>query len=386
MSEGYKLETKAIHLGFDNYNFNPVMPPIYVSSTYRQSEPGVYVGRYDYGRTANPTRDLLERTIAGLENCTYALAYSSGCAAMTNLLHTLKSGDHVIVGHDVYAGTLRLFRSVFFKLGIEYDLVDLRDNDRFLRAIKPNSKLVFFETPTNPLLDIVDIKEVSRLAKERGLVVCVDNTFATPVIQRPLDLGADIVLHSATKYLGGHSDLIGGVLALNDSKLYEELLFLQNAIGAVPSPFDCFLLLRSIKTLPIRVERHCQNAESIVRFLVNNKRVKRVCYPGLESHPGYSIAKEQMRCFGGMISFELDCDREGVKKFLRALRLFAIAESLGGVESLIEVPAIMTHAYLPEKERTKLGISDSLIRISVGIENVEDLIQDLELGFAAISS
>lgn len=386
MSKGYKLETRAIHLGFDSYNFNPVMPPIYVSSTYKQSEPGVYVGRYDYGRTANPTRDLLERTIAGLENCQHALAYSSGCAAMTNLLHMLKAGDHVILGHDVYAGTLRLFRSVFFKLGIEYDLIDLRDDQRFSRAIKPNSRLVFFETPTNPLLDIINIKTVSRLAKERGLLVCVDNTFATPVLQRPLELGADIVLHSATKYLGGHSDLIGGALALNDSKIYEELLFLQNAIGAVPSPFDCFLLLRSIKTLPIRVERHCQNAERIVTFLVNNKLVKSVRYPGLENHPGHLIAKEQMKGFGGMISFELNCDRQGVKQFLSALRLFATAESLGGVESLIEVPAIMTHAYLPEEERTKLGISDSLIRMSVGIENVDDLIQDLESGFAAISS
>lgn len=385
MSKGYNIETKAIHLGFDNYKYNPVMPPIYVSSTYKQHEPGVYEGRYDYGRTANPTRDLLERTIAGLENGNYAVSFSSGCAALTTLLHTLKSGDHVLIGHDVYAGTLRLFKSVFADFGVEYDLVDLRDQTEFRAAMRPNSKMVFFETPTNPLLDIVDIKSVVELSKQRGLLVCVDNTFATPVLQNPLDLGADVVLHSSTKYLGGHSDLIGGALVLNDKELYERLLFLQNAIGAVPSPFDCFLLLRSLKTLVVRVERHCDNAEKIAAFLSEHKKVRQVRYPGLADHPGYSVARKQMRRFGGMLSFELDCDSDGVKRFLSSLRLFAIAESLGGVESLIEVPSIMTHAYLPKEQRDKLGISDSLIRMSVGIENVEDLIQDLESAFEEIS-
>ncbi|MCS6961985.1 MAG: PLP-dependent aspartate aminotransferase family protein [Deltaproteobacteria bacterium] len=385
MSKKYRFETLAIHEGFGDFTFNPVMPPIYVSTTYKQPEPGVFVGRYDYGRTANPTRDLLEKTLTALENGKFGLAFSSGCSAITTLLHLFGSGDRIILGHDLYAGTYRLFRSVFLKFNLEYKLVKFSNPENLAKEITDNTKMVFFETPTNPLLDIIDIEAVAQICKNRGVLVCVDNTFATPYLQNPLDLGADLVVHSSTKYLGGHSDVIGGAIITNDQEIFTKLQFLQNAIGAVPSPFDCFLLLRSLKTLSIRMERHSENARKIADFLVSHPKVKQVRYPGLPSHPGHSIAKKQMRDFGGMMSFEIDANLDQIKHFLAHLKLFFIAESLGGVESLIEVPALMTHAYLSPEERAAVGITDGLVRLSVGIESYLDLIEDLQNSLDKIS-
>ncbi len=384
MSQKRGFNTLAIHgsLGFD-FNFNPVMPPIYLTSTYKQVEPGVYPHRYDYGRTGNPTRSVLEKALACLESGLYSAVYSSGCSAVATVFMTLSAGDHVILSDDVYSGTLRLIRDVFSRFGVEYTRVNLRHLEKLKSAIRSNTKMIFFETPSNPLLKVLDIVEISKLAKDHGLLVIVDNTFATPYLQRPLELGADVVVHSSTKYLSGHSDVIGGALVTNNRELHEKFLFLQNAVGAIPSPFDCFILLRSIKTLGPRMEAHCENAEKLVDYLLSNSKVKRVFYPGLNDEV---LAKRQMLRFGGMISFELECSGEEVRKFLSALKIFTIAESLGGVESLIEVPAIMTHGYLTPEERGELGISETLIRVSVGLEDVEDLIKDFEIGFAAISS
>ncbi|MCS6894214.1 MAG: PLP-dependent aspartate aminotransferase family protein, partial [Deltaproteobacteria bacterium] len=328
---------------------------------------------------------LLEKTLAVLEGAKFCCVFASGCAAITTLILTMEAGDHIILGHDVYAGTLRLARSVFSSWQLQHDLVDLRDLNALRSSIKPDTRMIFFETPTNPLLDVIDIAAVCDLVKDQGIMVCVDNTFASPYLQNPLKLGASVVVHSSTKYIGGHSDVIGGAVLTNDPELFSKLLFLQNAVGAVPSPFDCFLLLRSLKTLAVRMERHCSNAEKIANYLISHPKVRNVRYPGLETHTGRHICAKQMRRFGGMISFELNCSSDQVRLFLKSLRLFKLAESLGGVESLIEVPSIMTHGYLSPDERAKLKITDTFIRLSCGIEDVDDLIEDLGGAFDTIA-
>lgn len=377
-SDKLKFETRAIHAGqAPDPTFGAVMTPVYQTSTYVQESPGVAKDGYEYARTKNPTRTALEENIASLEGGNYGVCFSSGCAATTTLLQLLSSGDHVLACDDVYGGTFRLFDKVFKKFGIEYTMVDMTDINSVKSGIRPNTKMVWIETPTNPMLKIVDIEQISSIAKGKGALVVVDNTFASPFLQNPLHLGADAVLHSSTKYIGGHSDVVGGVVVVNDSKVCEQLRFLQNAVGAVPGPWDCFLLLRSTKTLPLRMERHCKNAEVIAEFLSSNKKVEKVIYPGLKNHPGHETAKKQMRGFGGMITCVLKGGLEESRKFLERVEIFSLAESLGGVESLIEHPAIMTHASIPSAQRAALGIDDGLVRLSVGIESVDDLVYDL---------
>ncbi len=371
------FSTDAIHAGQKpDPSTNAVIPPIHLTTTYYQEEIGKHKG-YVYSRSGNPTRDALQKNLATLEKGKYALAFSSGLSAIHAMSTLLKNGDHAIVSNDVYGGTYRLFERVLTNYGLSFTFVDSTKIENIENAIQTNTKLVHIETPTNPLLAITDIKEVSNLCKSKNLILSVDNTFATPYLQNPLELGADIVVHSATKYLGGHSDLIGGVLVFNSDELYEKLKFVQNAIGAILSPFDCWLLLRSIKTLSVRMERHNQNAIILAEFLQSHPKVKKVFYPGLQSHPQHSIAKKQMRGFGGMISFELD-DFETAKKVMYKLKIFTLAESLGGVESLVCHPATMTHASIPKEIREKNGLNDGLIRLSVGIEDIEDLQNDLE--------
>ncbi len=372
------FSTDAIHAGQSpDLATNAVIPPIHLTTTYYQEEIGKHKG-YVYSRSANPTRDALQKNIATLEKGKYGLAFSSGLSAIHALSTILKNGDHVIVANDVYGGTYRLFQRFLIDYGIEVTFVDTTIIKNIENAIQPNTKLVHIETPTNPLLLISDIEAISNICKAKNLLLSVDNTFMTPYFQNPLELGADIVVHSATKYLGGHSDLLGGVLVFNSDELYERFKFVQNSIGYVLSPFDCWLLLRSIKTLAIRMERHNQNALLIARFLEDHPNVKKVYYPGLQSHPQHSLAKKQMRGFGGMISFEVE-NFETVNSFLKKLKIFTLAESLGGVESLVCHPATMTHASIPKEIREKNGLTDGLIRLSVGIEDVEDLIKDLEL-------
>jgi cystathionine beta-lyase/cystathionine gamma-synthase len=371
------FSTDAIHAGQKpDPSTNAVIPPIHLTTTYYQEEIGKHKG-YVYSRSGNPTRDALQKNLATLEKGKYALAFSSGLSAIHAMSTLLKNGDHAIVSNDVYGGTYRLFERVLTNYGLSFTFVDSTKIENIENAIQTNTKLVHIETPTNPLLAITDIKEVSNLCKSKNLILSVDNTFATPYLQNPLELGADIVVHSATKYLGGHSDLIGGVLVFNSDELYEKLKFVQNAIGAILSPFDCWLLLRSIKTLSVRMERHNQNAIILAEFLQSHPKVKKVFYPGLQSHPQHSIAKKQMRGFGGMISFELE-DFETAKKVMYKLKIFTLAESLGGVESLVCHPATMTHASIPKEIREKNGLNDGLIRLSVGIEDIEDLQNDLE--------
>lgn len=373
--------TRAIHAGqHPDPTTGAVMTPIYQTSTYAQYAPGKPYSEYEYSRTANPTRSALENNLASLENAQFGLAFSSGCAALSTLLHTFTPGDHVLVGDDVYGGTFRLFDKVFKQFGIEYTLADFTDPTHIAQHIKNNTKLVWLETPTNPLLKIFDIAAISEHVKNinPSIYIAVDNTFATPYLQTPLSLGADIVCHSTTKYIGGHSDIIGGALLTNHFDLCEKLKFYQNAIGAVPSPQDCFLLLRSTKTLALRMQKHCMNAHAIALFLEQHPKVERVIYPGLVSHPQHHLAGKQMRLFGGMISFYLRGDKQDALSFLEKLSLFTVAESLGGVESLIEHPGIMTHAAIPETLRAQSGITDNFIRISVGIEEEEDLIKDLD--------
>ncbi|NPV12116.1 MAG: cystathionine gamma-synthase [Ignavibacteria bacterium] len=371
------FSTDAIHGGQKpDPSTNAVIPPIHLTTTFYQEEIGKHKG-YVYSRSGNPTRDVLQKNIATLEKGKYALAFSSGLAAIHAMSNLLKNGDHAIVSNDVYGGTYRLFERVLTNFGITFTFVDTTKVENVEKAIQPNTKLVHIETPTNPLLAISDIAEISNLCKSKNLILSVDNTFMSPYFQNPLELGADIVVHSATKYLGGHSDLLGGILILNSDELYEKLKFIQNAIGAVLSPFDSWLLLRSVKTLAVRMERHNQNAIKIAEFLNSHPKVRKVFYPGLQSHPQHLIAKKQMRGFGGMVSFEVD-DFETAKNIIYKFQVFTLAESLGGVESLVCHPATMTHASIPKEIREKNGLTDGLIRLSVGIEDIEDLLNDLE--------
>ena len=373
-----KFETRAIHAGCEpDSGTGAIMTPIFQTSTYVQESPGKHKG-YDYSRTHNPTRTALEKNIASLEEGKYGLAFSSGMSAITTITQMLNAGDHIICSDDVYGGTFRLFDKVLKKFNLEFDFIDLTSLQSLERYIKNTTKLVWLESPSNPLLKLIDIEATARIAKSRGIVTVVDNTFATPFFQKPLKLGADIVMHSTTKYLNGHSDVIGGALVINDQELYDKLQFLQNAAGGVPGPFDCFLVLRGIKTLAIRMERHAGNALKIAQFLESHPKVRKVIYPGLRSHPQHELAKRQMTGFGGIVTFFIKGGLEAARRFLERVKVFSLAESLGGVESLIEHPAIMTHASLPKEIREKIGISDELIRVSVGIENVDDLIDDLK--------
>ena len=373
-----KLATKFIHAGVEpDPTTGAIMTPIFQTSTYVQSAPGVHKG-YDYSRAGNPTRTALDNAVAAIENGKHCLTFSSGVAATDAVIKLLAPGDEVIAANDMYGGTFRIFTKIFSKFGIVFHFVNMQDADNIRSVINAKTKLIWTETPTNPLINITDIAAVSAIAKANKILLCVDNTFASPYLQNPLDLGADIVMHSSTKYLGGHSDVIQGCLIMNDDSLHEQLFFIQKSCGAVPGPQDCFLVLRGIKTLHVRMQRHCENGEKIAHFLRNHPKVKTVYWCGFEDHPGYSIAKKQMRGFGGMISFVLkDESEDNTKRVLSSTHLFSLAESLGGVESLINHPATMTHASIPREERIKNGLSDSLIRLSVGIEDADDLINDL---------
>ena len=373
-----KIGTKFIHAGMEpDPSTGAIMTPVYMTSTYVQEAPGVNKG-YEYARSQNPTRKALEEALATIENGQYGLAFSSGVAATDAVLKLLSPGDEVVTGNDLYGGTYRLFTKVFERFGIKFTYVDMGSLDAVEAAMSPATKLIWLETPTNPLMNIGDIAAISNIARSQGALLCVDNTFASPYLQNPLDNGADIVMHSSTKYLGGHSDVIQGALVVNDKGLFDQLYFIQKSCGAVPGPMDCFLVLRGIKTLHLRMQRHCENGEKIAHWLRNHPKVGKVYWCGFEDHPGYAVAKKQMRGFGGMMSFELkDNSVEAAKKVLSGTHLFSLAESLGGVESLINHPASMTHASIPREERIKNGLSDSLIRLSVGVEDSEDLIEDL---------
>ncbi len=373
-----KQGTKFIHAGVDpDPVTGAIMTPIYQTSTYVQEAPAQHKG-YEYARSQNPTRTALEAAFAAIENGKYGLAFSSGVAATDAVIKLLNPGDEVIAANDMYGGSYRLFTKVFERFGIKFHYVNMQDAQNIRQYINKNTKLIWTETPTNPLMNICDIAAIASIAKEHRILLCVDNTFASPYLQNPLDLGADIVMHSVTKYLGGHSDVIQGCLVMNDKELREQLYFIQKSCGAVPGPMDCFLVLRGIKTLHVRMQRHCENGEKIAKFLRNHPKVGKVYWCGFEDHPNYGIAKKQMRGFGGMMSFTLKDDSvETAKKLLSSTKVFSLAESLGGVESLINHPATMTHASIPREERLKNGLTDSLIRLSVGIEDVEDLIDDL---------
>ncbi len=376
--------TRAIHAGqAPDPSTGAIMTPIFQSATFAQESPGVFKEDYDYSRASNPTRKALEKNLASLEGAAFGLCYASGCSAEAAVLHLLKGGDHVILCDDVYGGTNRLFHHVFNKAGVEVTLVDMTDLDAFDGAFRDSTRVVWLETPTNPTLKIIDIAKVAQRAHAQGAIVCVDNTFCSPYLQSPMALGADIVCHSTTKYMGGHSDVIGGALLMNDADLFEKLKFIQLSVGAVPGILDCFLMLRSTKTLHVRMQRHCENAMRIAKWLENHAKVERVLYPGLESHPQYLLAREQMpRGFGGMITIYVKGGLDAANAMLKRTELFTIAESLGGVESLIEHPGIMTHASVPPEQRDQLGITDSLVRLSVGIEDADDLIADLDYALA----
>jgi cystathionine gamma-lyase len=379
-----RLDTLAIHAGQQpDPATGAIMTPVYLSSTYVQDGPGVHKG-FEYSRTQNPTRHALQDCLAALEGGRHGLAFASGLAATDAVLHLLSSGDHVLACDDVYGGTFRIFDKVFRRHGVSFDAVDMTAPEDVTRALRPNTKLVWIESPTNPMLKLVDLAAVAAIARAHGAATVVDNTFATPCFQRPLALGIDLVVHSTTKYLNGHSDVIGGAVVTSDPDLHARLAFLQNAVGGVPSPMDAFLVLRGLKTLPVRMERHARNALAVARFLEGHPQVERVLYPGLASHPQHALARRQMSGFGGMVSFVLRGGLPAATAFLRAVRIFSCAESLGGVESLIEHPAIMTHASVPKATREALGISDGLIRASVGIEAEQDLLDDLARGFAAV--
>jgi cystathionine beta-lyase len=376
-----KFNTKTIHGGQKpEKSTGAVMPPVFLTSTYAQSSPGVHQG-YEYSRGENPTRKALENSFASIENGTHGFAFSSGLSAIDCVLRTLSPGDEIVAGDDLYGGTYRMFTRLFKKYGLEFTFVDMNSVENVQKAITEKTKLVWLETPTNPLMKIADIEAISLAVKEinSDILIAVDNTFATPYLQQPLNLGADIVMHSATKYLGGHSDLVMGALMVKDAKLADELHFIQFAAGAIAGPMDSFLALRGIKTLHIRMQRHCENGRAVANFLNNHPKVGAVYYPGLENHPNHEIAKKQMKDFGGMVSFRLkDESKEAAFKFLENTDVFTLAESLGGVESLVNHPTTMTHASIPEKERLKIGITDSLIRLSVGIEDASDLLADLD--------
>lgn len=374
-----KLATKFIHAGAEpDPSTGAIMTPIFQTSTYVQSSPGVHKG-FEYARSQNPTRKALEEALAIIENGKYGLAFSSGVAATDAVIKLLQPGDEIIAGNDMYGGTYRLFTKVFEKFGLIFHYVDMTDANNVRSYLNSKTKLIWCETPTNPLINITDLEAMAAISREHNLLLCVDNTFASPYLQNPLDLGADIVMHSSTKYLGGHSDVIQGALVMNSTDLREKLYFIQKSCGAVPGPMDCFLVLRGIKTLHVRMERHCENGEKIAHYLRHHSKVGKVYWCGFEDHPGYCVAKKQMRGFGGMISFSLKDEREqAARNVMSSTKLFSLAESLGGIESLINHPASMTHASIPREERIKNGLTDSLIRLSVGIEDAEDLIADLE--------
>jgi cystathionine gamma-lyase len=379
----HRRETLAIHAGQrPDPTTGAIMTPVYLTSTYVQDGPGAHKG-FEYSRTRNPTRDALEGCLAALEGGRHGLAFASGLAATDAILHLLEAGDHVVASDDVYGGTFRIFDKVFRRHGVGLAQVDASDPAAVERAMGPRTRLVWLESPTNPMLKIVDLAAVAAMARARGALTVVDNTFATPWFQRPLELGVDVVAHSTTKYLNGHSDVVGGALVTSRDDVAERLRFLQNAVGAVPGPLDAFLVLRGLKTLHVRMERHAENAMRIARHLEGHPQVERVLYPGLPSHPQHALARRQMSGFGGMLTFVLRGGLPAARAFLRAVQVFACAESLGGVESLVEHPAIMTHASVPREARERLGIADGLIRVSCGIEHVDDLVEDLERGFAA---
>lgn len=372
------FSTRAIHTGQEpDPTTGAVITPIYQTTTFAQDEPGVYKG-YDYSRSGNPTRTVLEQILATLEGGTNAYSFASGLGALTTLMLALfKAGDHIVAGDDVYGGTYRLFDKVLKRFDIAVTYVDTTDPENVHRAITPHTKMIFLETPTNPLLKLTDLKAVVTIALGKGLIVAVDNTFASPYLQNPLALGADIVLHSTTKYIGGHSDVVGGALIVKDKKYAEAILFHQNAVGATPDPFAAWLTLRGLKTLSVRMDRHVKNAQTLAEFLSAHHAVDEVIYPGLPSHPQYGLARQQMKGPGGMIALRLKGGESETRAFLKKLRYFTLAESLGGIESLVEVPALMTHAALPPETRRALGITGNLVRISVGIEDIKDLQDDL---------
>lgn len=371
--------TTAIHAGqTPDPVYGAICTPIFQTSTFVQKSPGVIVEDYDYSRAANPTRTALEENLAALEGAKFGICFSSGLASIAAAIHLLKSGDHVILNDDVYGGTYRLFDKVFQQMGIKYSMVDMSNAKALEATFNENTKMVWIETPTNPKLKIVDIKAVADLAHKKKALLAVDNTFATPYLQQPLALGADIVSHSSTKYLGGHSDLIGGVLMVNDPELSKQLHFIQKAVGAVPSPLECFMILRSTKTLHVRMKTHCENAMAVAKFLQSHPAIEQVMYPGLPSDPGHAIAKKQMKDFGGMVTCVVKGGLDKSRKMLERVKVFSLAESLGGVESLVDHPAIMTHASIPKDMREAMGISDGLVRFSVGIEDLDDLIADLK--------
>ena len=378
-----KFGTKAIHAGIHaDEATGAIMTPIYQTSTYVQEEIGVHKG-YEYSRSKNPTRCTLEENIAALENGKYGACFGSGLAAIDCVIKMLNPGEEVISTNDLYGGTFRLFRTIFEKYNIKFHFVNMYNTEEVEAKINVNTKLIWVETPTNPMMNIIDIEGMTLVAKKAGAMLCVDNTFASPYLQNPLDLGADIVMHSATKYLGGHSDVVMGALVTSDENIAKEMYRIQNSSGAVTSPMDSFLVLRGIKTLHLRMQRHCENGEKIARFLADHPKVDKVYWPGFESHSNHEIAKKQMRDFGGMISFSLVGNRlQDAKEIVKKVKVFALAESLGGVESLVGHPATMTHASIPKEEREKIGVVDSLSRLSVGVEDAEDLIEDLKQALA----
>ena len=381
-----KFSTKAIHVGEEpNYEVNgEVVSPIHLSTTFARRDPEVPTKGYEYTRTSNPTRDALEKKLASLEEGRFGLAFASGLAAETSLLLALlKKGDTILASDDLYGGTRRIFESVIKKFGVDFRTVDFTSTASFETEAR-SSRIIWVETPSNPLLKIIDIAKLSKMAHENGSLLVVDNTFATPYFQNPLKFGSDVVIHSTTKYVSGHSDTLGGGIVTNNEELFEKLKFHQNAVGAVLSPFDSYMTMRGIKTLSVRMREHEKNAMRIAEYLLEKKKVKKVYYPGLEDHFNHEVAKSQMKGFGGIVSFAIDFDREGIRRFLRNLKYIALGESLGGVESLIEVPSLMTHASVPREVREQMGIIDNLVRFSVGIEDIDDLIEDLENAFGAI--
>ena len=379
----FHIDTLAVHAGQEPDPVSgAVMTPIVLASTFAQEGPGVHKG-YEYSRTDNPTRRTLEKCLAALEGGTHGLCFASGCAAMTTFMHTLRPGDHVVAGDDLYGGSFRILDKVMKPMGIETTQIDLSDPSRLREAIRPSTKLVWLETPTNPMLKLVDIAACAQICKEKKVPLVVDNTFATPCLQRPLELGATVVVHSMTKYLNGHSDVVGGCIVTSDDELAAKLRFLQNSMGAIPAPFDCYMVLRGLKTLPVRMERHVKSARSIAAWLEQHPQVEKVIYPGLPSHPHHALAQKQMKGPGGMISFVVKGGAAAARALLETVRVFVCAESLGGVESLIELPAVMTHGAIPAAQRAALGITDGFIRISVGVEDEGDLRADLERALAA---
>ncbi len=379
MKKAMKFGTKAIHAGLEpDPATGAIMTPIYQTSTYAQPRPGVHKG-YEYSRTLNPTRDALEKNLAALENAKYGLAFGSGLAAIDACMRLLDPGDEVISTNDLYGGTYRLFTKVHERYGLKFHFTGMQSPNDIKGLINEKTKMIWVETPTNPTMNIIDVAAFAKVAKEHNLILVADNTFASPYLQNPIDLGADIVMHSVTKYIGGHSDVVMGFLALNDDKMREDLAFIQNSVGAVPGPMDSFLVLRGIKTLHLRMQRHCENGVKVAHWLKEHPKVDKVFWPGFESHPNHEVAKAQMRDFGGMISFTLKGDSlDQAFDVVSKMEVFTLAESLGGVESLAGHPASMTHAAIPKPERLKVGITDSLIRLSVGVEDVEDLLADLE--------